>query len=150
MMNTVVLGIGNILMMDDGIGVYILEELIKNSGKDNNTYIFGETDIDYCLDSINSADRLIIIDSMYSGDIPGTIKVFPLHDEDYKGSLELSLHNINIVDVINQQYKRLEGVIIGIQVCEINYGIGLSQCLKGKFLRILRNISNIINVVNNI
>ena len=144
-MNTVVLGIGNRLMMDDGIGVYVAEELIKNNKNNNDTtYIIGETDADYCIDAIGNADRLIIIDSLYSGDIPGTVKVFPLHENGYKGRLELSLHNTNLVDIINQQYKSIEGLIIGIQVYMINYGIGLSECLKGELPGILNKINNIL------
>lgn len=149
-MNTIVLGIGNRLMMDDGIGVYVVEELIKNYKMDNITYIIGETDLDYCIDAISAADKLIIIDSLYSGYTPGTVKVFPLHENDYKGRLELSLHNTNIIDVIKSRYMSIIGIIIGVEVHELNYAIGLSKHLKEKFSRIIKEISDIIKVENNI
>lgn len=144
-MNTVVFGIGNRMMMDDGIGVYVVEELINNYIKENVIYVIGETDVDYCLDFIDRADKIIIIDSLYRGDNPGTIKNFQLHENDYKVSSEKSLHNTNLIDIIENRYKSLNGIVIGVEAFKIDYGMGLSDILKGKFWSILNNINKIIN-----
>ena len=144
-MNTAILGIGNKLMMDDGIGVYVVDELINNYKKDEITYIIGETDIDYCIYAIKKVERLIIVDSTYSENTYGTIRVFPLHEKVYKGRFELSLHNVNLIDIVRQRYGGLVGFIIGVEVCEINYGIGLSKCLKNQFYKITNEINDIVS-----
>lgn len=45
MKELLVLGIGNILMMDDGIGVYIVEELKNRNTNPCIRYVIGETDV---------------------------------------------------------------------------------------------------------
>ena len=58
-----IIGIGNILMGDDGIGVKVvdvLEKKMKNMGIE---FIKAETDVDYALDNIKDGDFLFIIDS---------------------------------------------------------------------------------------
>ncbi len=42
----IVLGIGNLLMMDDGIGIYLIEQLCKLNCTPYVSFLIGESDID--------------------------------------------------------------------------------------------------------
>ncbi len=143
-MNTVVLGIGNRLMTDDGIGVYVVEELINSYKNNIVSYVIGETDVYYCLDVAECFDKLIIIDSMWTGNLPGTIQTFTLQERGYKAELELSLHNVSVISLIREKFKYINGTIIGIEIFKIDYGIGLSKYLKEYFPRIVNEVNNVI------
>lgn len=62
-------------MQDDGIGVYVVEQLSKGDFLSNFRFAVGETDIDYCLDVIDEEDYLVIIDAANTGSEPGDIKL---------------------------------------------------------------------------
>lgn len=46
----IVLGIRNQLMMDDGVGIYLVEELADKNEDAQVHYLVGESDVDYCLE----------------------------------------------------------------------------------------------------
>lgn len=135
-----ILGIGNKLMMDDGIGAYIVEELKKHNMQENLNFVIGETDIDYCLDEIAKADYAAIIDAVKAGKNPGDITVLSLNDSVNKTNLGLSLHNLHFFHMIKYLNKNLKGIIIGIEPYEINYGFGLSSSLENMLPQILKKI----------
>ena len=60
------MGIGNRLMMDDGIGIYLVEELAKLDEQSNIDYLVGESDVDYCLNQIEELTPVIILDAICS------------------------------------------------------------------------------------
>ncbi|RBW70970.1 hydrogenase maturation protease [Bacillus taeanensis] len=141
----IVLGIGNQLMMDDGIGIYIVEKL-KKQNKDNRIqYVIGESDIDYCLNVIEKAEFIIIVDAAISGKTPGEITVFPLHALTYQEELGFSSHNLHFLNLICHSNKRYKGIIIGIEPHEVNFHFGLSHLLDKRFSAITKKVNQIIN-----
>lgn len=135
----IVLGIGNQLMMDDGVGIYLVDELSKldNSGKPY--YIIGETDIEYCLDQIETATFIIVLDAVYSGKNPGEITVYPLAEINEHQTLNISAHNLHLFQVLYQQ-KDIKGFLIGVEPYEVTFHKGLSNCLQRQWKRILRKV----------
>ena len=78
MYNIGVLGIGNILLKDDGIGVHIVNELLKESYPQNVDIIDGGTAILDLLDVFVKNNKIIVVDTLKGGHEPGTIyKVTP-------------------------------------------------------------------------
>jgi hydrogenase maturation protease len=94
------MGIGNRLMQDDGIGIYIVEKLRERDTTDNIRYVIGETDIDYCLDAIKEADFVVIVDAVKTGESPGNVTVVPLEKAVYTTAPGLSCHNLHLLDMI--------------------------------------------------
>lgn len=107
MKNITVLGIGNRLMCDDGIGVYITEELnaihrdrtsfetllsgaVKQDwyGNVQVSFISGETDIDFCKDIIKESEFIVIIDAADMGEEPGSVKVLNFSSYRDRASLD--------------------------------------------------------------
>jgi hydrogenase maturation protease len=69
-MKTLVLGIGNLLFSDDGVGLHIIEKLREEDlGVDLKEASSG-LDI---LDAVKGYDRVILVDAIRSGGEPGTI-----------------------------------------------------------------------------
>jgi hydrogenase maturation protease len=73
-MRIVVLGVGNILLSDEGVGVHAVNRLTELYDlPDGVEIIDGGTSGMDCLDQVSEADHLIIADCMRSKKEPGTI-----------------------------------------------------------------------------
>ncbi|MCX8131852.1 MAG: hydrogenase maturation protease [Clostridia bacterium] len=144
-MKIIVLGIGNRLLMDDGIGVYVVDELKKRDSTSVITYVIGETDIDYCLDETEDADYLFIIDAAQSGNPPGHIMVFKLEEIVTMNDIGLTMHNLHLFDMLVYSKNRLKGLIIGIEPYMIDYCLGLSIVLTTKLKEITGHVKDIIS-----
>ncbi|MCM3693408.1 hydrogenase maturation protease [Neobacillus niacini] len=141
----IVLGIGNILMMDDGIGIDLIEQLSKLNRTPHVSFLIGESDIDYCMDQIMNATFVIIVDAVLSGNEPGELTVFPLaHLHEYQ-TLDISAHNFHLFQSLYQQKESIKGYLIGVEPYEIRFHIGLSETLREKWKTIVQDVSQTID-----
>jgi len=152
-MGKVVLGIGNILLRDEGIGchvVHALEEIpLSEVGIiDGGTY----SDI---FPTLKDVDKLIIIDAVKGGGTPGQIYRFHLEDITLEQKPFLSLHDVGLVDdlMLMQLWHPNEmgtgdTVIIGVEPKEINWGLELSPELQRKMPQIIEVILAELNNTN--
>lgn len=129
--NIVVLGVGNILLKDEGAGVKAIEELKKLDMPANVELVDGGTLGLDLLPIIEKADRLIIIDVVKAGSEPGTIFRFSPGDiETPKEPGRMSLHQVTLLEVLSMAEmlgnKRPHTVILGIEPKEIDWGGELS------------------------
>ncbi len=95
-----VLGAGNYLMADDGVGVHILEELEQSviPGVELENAGVGGLAI---LDLMEDADDVIIIDAVRGGGgAPGSIYKFTDKDLPPAQLFMMSLHDLNLVDTL--------------------------------------------------
>lgn len=136
-----VLGIGNRLMKDDGIGIYVTEALQKQNKSENIEFIIGESDIDYSLSAIEKANILIIIDSVLTDGTAGKVNVFQL-DKDWARffSLGISAHNLHLFHMIPMLYPDMVAFVVGIEASCIEFGTQLSESLDRQFQSILRQV----------
>jgi hydrogenase maturation protease len=139
-----VLGIGNKLMMDDGIGICLVEELAKRNMDPSITYCIGESDVDYSLQQVEGASFVIVVDAVRSGSKTGEISVYSLGDLHECRTLDISPHNLHLFQVLHQQSEKTEGYLIGIEPFEVSFHIGLSNTIKEKWDEILSDVSKII------
>jgi hydrogenase maturation protease len=73
-MKTVVLGIGNLIMQDEGVGVRVVEALERDhTMPDGVTLIDGGTSAMEMLDELSDLDHLIVVDAINAGKPPGTL-----------------------------------------------------------------------------
>jgi len=132
---TLVLGLGNILLKDEGIGVHIAHLLQKSTLPKNIEIIDGGTSSLDILLSLRNIDKLIIIDALKCEKKPGTIYRMTPDDFEVKVDLEkLSLHQMGLIETITI-LKRMgnlpqEIVIIGIEPEKIEPGTELSDTIK--------------------
>jgi len=114
-----VLGVGNILFTDEGIGVRAVDELERlYDMSDNVTLMDGGTLGTRLMDPIMNCDFLIVIDAVLGDGEPGSI--YRLTGEDLRKSLAFkdSMHQTDLVDTLIMCEivgNRPEAVIIGME-----------------------------------
>lgn len=142
---TLVVGIGNILMEDDGIAIELCRYLHKmdipytkilEAGTEN-WRIFSELD---------GFDRLIIVDAVNCGYKPGTVALFK--DFEVLNTHPVSLHDKSFLSDIFI-YKKLKGkpkqiYLFGIEPYKVDWHIGISPNLKSKFFSIAEKLEKTI------
>jgi hydrogenase maturation protease len=100
-MRVVVLGVGNILMTDEGVGVRAVEELERLYDLPPEvTVIDGGTSGMDCLDQIADVDHLLIADAMRSGKEPGTLSRVDHDQLPAHFKTKLSPHQVGLSDVL--------------------------------------------------
>jgi hydrogenase maturation protease len=131
MPDTLVLGLGNPLMGDDGVGIAALQRLQDRWELPPEVdLVDGGTWGMNLLPLIESAGRLILLDAIESGQAPGTLTVLRRDQLPRYFSLKLSPHQIDLREVL--AVAELRGtlpdhlVALGIQPARIEMDAGLS------------------------
>ncbi len=98
-----VLGIGNILMGDEGIGVHVIRHLEGMSLGSNVHCLDGGTGSFLLLEAMQRAGRIILIDATADGNPPGTVRrLLPRFSSDYPSAL--TAHDIGLKDLLDAAY----------------------------------------------
>jgi hydrogenase maturation protease len=137
-MGKFVVGIGNALLRDEGVGCHVVHAL-EGIPLPDVEIIDGGTCPDV-LQLLEGADKLIIVDAVKGGGMPGQIYRFHLEDITVEQKPFLSLHDMNLVDslMLMQLWHNIgEAVIIGVEPREISWGLELSPELKEKMPQIV-------------
>ncbi len=69
-MRTLVIGVGNLLRTDDGVGIHVIKALDIHTGVDTLDAAMGSVEI---LEAMRGYDRVVIVDAIETGAEPGTI-----------------------------------------------------------------------------
>ena len=139
----VVLGVGNVLLRDEGIGVHVAEALegTPSTGRVKLEVVDGGTLPEVPL-SFEDVDKLIIVDAVKAGDEPGTVYRFRPEDVETENKGFSSLHQITLLDnlwLMERFSQRPEDVvIIGIEPENIDCGLELSARLQARLPRIIK------------
>jgi hydrogenase maturation protease len=140
-MRKFVVGIGNVLLGDEGVGCHVVHAL-EGIPLPDVKIIDGGT----CPDAfqlLEDADKLVIVDAVKGGGTPGQIYRFHLEDITLEQKPFLSLHDVGLVDnlMLMQLWRNIgEAVIIGVEPREINWGLELSPELQEKMPQIIETI----------
>ena len=96
---TLVLGIGNVLMGDEGVGVHAIRQLQGEALPASVELLDGGTGGFHLLSLFRQYTRIIIIDATMDGNAPGTIRVIrPRFASDFPRTL--SAHDIGLRDMV--------------------------------------------------
>ena len=97
-----VLGVGNILLTDDGIGVHIIESLRSHSELSSKINILdGGTLGLSLLPDIEDAAGLIIVDASEIGEKPGSMRVFESSEMDRQlAGKKRTVHEVAVSDLL--------------------------------------------------
>lgn len=140
MKRILVIGIGSLVMRDDGIGARVVKAIENDLQKLDIASFVGETDFQSCFDEIKSDDCVIIIDAMVQGKEPGSVNVMLLSDAlKNRGKLRTQ-HEFSLFDLINLHNPKAPGYFVGIEVAEIGFGFELSAPLKECFKQICADV----------
>lgn len=101
--SVLILGIGNTLLSDEGIGVHLVERMRRQVGElPGVVYMDGGTLSFTLAEPIARADGLIVVDAARMDSPPGTMKVF--HDQAMDRYLQgnrASVHEVSLADLLD-------------------------------------------------
>ena len=102
---TLVLGLGNVIMGDEGIGVHVVRALGQHSLPQNIECLDGGTGGFLLLEPLQNAARIFLIDATADGDPIGTVKrTTPKFSRDYPPTL--TAHDIGVKDLLDAFYMQ--------------------------------------------
>ena len=151
-----VIGIGNPLRKDDGIGIYFLKKLKdRNFDFDKKVdFIDGGTGGFNIIHYISKFKKILIIDAIDFNSNPGETIFFEYKDDkNLKKMNRNTIHDEDIIkiiqlnQIINKNPKSI--FIFGIQPKDISFGNGLSKNIEEKLDKILIKLTNKINQLIN-
>ena len=126
---TLVLGIGNVLLQDEGAGVHAIRLLAGLADQRNDIELMDGGTLSFTLAcSIEDTDNLIVIDAANYDGKPGTTRVFEGEqmDEFLGSNRRLSVHEVSLIDLfaIAHLADRLpkRRALIGIQPQTVAWG----------------------------
>ena len=150
MKKTVILGAGNELMKDEGVGVHVIRAMqaewqtlnIDVELIDSGT----STDLGHLAQGV---DTLIIIDAVKGGCEPGTIYRFTADRLASDTGITTSLHQVGIIESLRMMEltggKPTQTVVIGIEPAEVDIGLELSKEIKTLMPKIVQTVMEEIN-----
>lgn len=125
---TLILGIGNTLLSDEGIGIHVLTALQdKHPQIEGVEYLDGGT-LSFSLAGwIEDADQLIVIDAANFHQPPGTVRC--LHNEEmdrFLGLPKRSVHEVSLLDLLDiarlTECLPQPRVLVGVQAEIVDWG----------------------------
>lgn len=129
---TAVIGVGNLLMRDDGVGVHVVRAVEKRGVPEGVRCIDGGTTSFEALDAAGDCEHVIVVDAVQAGRRPGTIYRMSL--EEWRAARGISLHDVCLLDAISiaetVEGRKLSVSIIGIEPKEISLGLDLSPAVR--------------------
>lgn len=139
MSKTLVLGVGNTLLSDEGAGVHAMRYLQARSAEDSNTEFLDAGTLSFTLaDDIASATNLIIFDAAQLGATPGSLRVFENEElDEFLCSGRRSVHEVgfaDLMDIARLQYcLPINRALIGIQPGDLGWGEHSGAAVQAAF-----------------
>jgi hydrogenase maturation protease len=125
---TLVLGIGNTLLSDEGVGVHVVHYLAReHAAEPGLTYLDGGTLSFTLAEPIAEHDNLIVIDAARLGEAPGAVCCLegPAMDRYLTGNRQ-SVHEVSLLDLLDiarlsETFPRRRA-LIGIEPAHLDWG----------------------------
>ena len=130
-----ILGVGNVILRDEGFGVRVAEYLDAHYAFPENVQIVDGGTLGIELTQyVTGTNKLLVIDSINGGAEPGTL--FRFHNDDVMDHFQekISAHEVGIQDVLAlltvTGHKIPDVVVIGAQPYDLEAGVELSPGLQ--------------------
>jgi len=140
-----IVGVGNLLLRDEGVGVQALEALREAGlGAVADLIDAGTAFLDAAT-MLGGYSRVIIIDAMRAGNEPGTVYRVDADEIESVGRLPMSLHGMGLAEALAM--LRLAGVeigdlkLFGIEPEDISAGMELSPAAERGVRRVVELLS---------
>ncbi len=144
-----VMGIGNTLQQDDGIGVHITESFRSSQERYPNVDVIDGGTIGLALlPEIEDADAVIIVDASEIGERPGTMRIFRNEEIDRQISgKRRTVHEVALADLFSAASIRgrspEERILIAIQPASTESGVEPTPEVSASIPRACEAISSL-------
>ncbi len=139
-----VAGLGNLLLKDDGVGVHAVRALQHGVPRGVQAVEVGTAVLD-ALHLLEWADRVLAIDAMQAGGIPGTVYRFGMEDVADR-AIRASLHEVDLVAALRflTNGHRPEITVLGVEPETIDTGLDLSPSVQAALPRLVAAAQEIV------
>lgn len=131
-----VIGMGNLLLKDEGVGIHVIQALEKTSleGCGEFMIVDGGTCSDILLQLPEGIEKLIIVDAVKGGGEPGSVYRFAPGDIAFERGTQTSVHQLGLAESLEMMAAaRAEApqvVILGVEPKEVDWGLEISAELQ--------------------
>ncbi len=152
-MSVVILGIGNVLAEDDGIGVYACAYLNANyTFTPEIEIINGGVEGINLLNLFMEHERIIILDTISLDDEAGSIYNIPSFELSGYGLNSGGAHEVGVMQCLDMMellgHALPESNVIGIIPKSITYQMGLTDTLHERFDNYIKTVINYLKTIN--
>jgi hydrogenase maturation protease len=132
-MKTLVMGIGNLLLGDDGAGVHIVRNAARRIGPSDSIDFIDAGTLSFTLAArIGESDRLVVVDAAELGQPAGSVSLFIDDDMDsHLSRRRRTVHEVGLLDLMDM--ARLSGdlpgrrALLAVQPQSIDWSESLSE-----------------------
>jgi len=132
----VVLGVGNVLLGDEGVGVHAVRRLLERGLPPGVEAFDGGTEGFGLLDLVSTCSRLVVVDCVRGGQAPGTIYRFePGHISVARERYATSIHQVGILEVLHFAAlvgQRPRTTIVGVEPAVLEVSRALSPAVAAR------------------
>ncbi len=135
----VIMGVGNWLLTDDGVGVHAAQALALDPPP-GSVVVDAGTDALSALPFFEQAERMLIIDAVRAGGLPGTIRRFTENEL----AQQQSLTTVHAVNLLVSRYLMAPGaawpaiLVLGVEPDVLDYGMELSPAVAAALPTVTR------------
>ena len=136
-MRTAIVGMGNILMRDDGVGVHVAQQLARLDLPGSVEVTDAGTSPDAAF-ALRSIDRIIVIDAARLGGSPGT--VYRLSPEDTADEELRSCHDMGLIQTLQTTRGAAAEpkiLILGVEPASVDWGLELTPEVAASVPRVI-------------
>ena len=129
-MKTLVLGLGNLLFADEGVGVHVAQRLLDGETIDDVVVLdVGNAVLD-AMPAIAAADKVILVDAMKGGGAPGTVYRLSIEECSCAGPIG-SVHGFDMKSVLHLVGRKEppDVTVIGVEPEFIGWSTELSSAV---------------------
>jgi hydrogenase maturation protease len=147
-----ILGIGNMLLRDEGVGVHVAQRLQSIDLPEEVELMDGGVLGLDLLEHLEGREKIIIVDAVQGGKAPGTIYRLRRKNMGKENRPLLSLHDIDlshVLEVADLMGQHLDPVIIGIEPKDLSVGLELSPEIEVKIPDIIKLVMEEIESIKN-
>jgi len=145
----VLLGVGNILLTDEGFGVHVVNQLQED-------YVFnppitildGGTMGMELLTYMRGMTKLLLVDAINGGDVPGTVYEFPHEEMNSYFTEAISVHEVGMQDILRiraiQEEPLEDAVVIGVEPESLEIGFEPSEVVQRALPEVKDRVLNVL------
>lgn len=130
--SVVLLGVGNILLTDEGLGVHVVNDLERNyTFTPAISIIDGGTMGMELLTYMRGMKKILLVDAINGGEVPGTVYEFPHKELEAYFMEHISVHEVGMQDILRiraiQEDPLEDAVVIGVEPLSLEVGFEPSE-----------------------
>ena len=145
----VLLGVGNILLTDEGLGVHVVKDI-----KESFTFTPAITIIDggtmgmELLTYMRGMKKILLVDAINGGEPAGTVYEFPHKELEQYFTEHISVHEVGMQDILRiraiQEEPLEDAVVIGVEPESLEIGFEPSEVVQQAFPEVKDRVLNVL------